>query len=199
MAITYPLTPPATPGNRSIAWTPRAISGMNVSPFTGAQQVYSWPGDWFEVTVTLPAMKDATAGAWRAFFLALRDRAGTFYLGDSIRKTPLGTIAGAVTVGAGAVANTTTLPLSGGTGAFAVGDWLQVGATGASQRLHQVTQVNAGSVDVFPSLRSAYANGTAITYNNPKGVFRLLAPVPWAFDSRRIADGVSFAAVEVVP
>lgn len=198
MAITFPLTPPAAPGNRSIQWTPRSVVGMAQSPFTGAQQTFAWPGQWWEVSITLPAMKDAEAGLWRAFFLALNGRAGTFYLGDSVRKVPRGTIAGTVTVGSGAVANSTTLPLSGGTGEFAVGDWLQVG-TGSSSRLHQVTQVNVGSVDVFPLLRSAYTGGTAVTYANPKGIFRLSGPVPWGFDSRRICDGQTFAAMEVVP
>lgn len=200
MSLTYPLSLPATPGFRSIQWTPHSIVGMNVSPFTGAQQVYQWPGEWWEVSITLPSMKDADAGAWRAFFLALRGRAGTFYIGDSIRRATRGTVSGTVTVGSGAVANSTTLPLTNASGQpFAVGDWLQVG-TGSSSRLHQVSQVNsATSVDVFPAIRSAYANGTAVTYSNPKGVFRLAAPVPWAFDSRKICEGQTFAAVEVVP
>lgn len=200
MAINYPLTLPAAPGFRSIQWSPRSIAGMNVSPFTGAQQVYQWPGEWLECSVTLPAMKDASAGAWRAFFLALRSRAGTFYLGDSVRRTTLGTVTGTVTVGSGAVANTTTLPLGNASGQpFALGDWLQVG-TGSSARLHQVTQINsATSVEVFPCLRSAYASGTAVDYTSPVGLFRLAAPVPWAFDSRKICDGFTFAAVEVVP
>jgi hypothetical protein len=171
MAITYPLTPPATPGNRSIAWTPRSIVGMNQSPFTGAQQVYAWPGQWLEATVTLPPMTDAVAGAWQAFFLALNGREGTFYLGDSVRKT----------------------------GTFAVGDWLQVGTT-SSARLHRVVQVNSSSaIDVFPRLRTAYANGTAIDYTSPIGLFRLVGPVPWMYDSAKICDGLTFTAMEVVP
>lgn len=198
--IAYPLTLPASPGFRSIAWTPRSLSGINVSPFTGAQQVYQWPGEWWECVVTLPAMKDATAGAWRAFFLGLRSRAGTFYLGDSVRRTILGTASGTITVGTGTVAGATTLPLGNASGnPFAVGDWLQVG-TGSSARLHQVTQVNsATSVEVFPVPRTSYANGTAVDYTSPVGLFRLAAPVNWTFDSRKISDGLTFSAVEVVP
>jgi hypothetical protein len=199
MAITYPLTPPATPGNRSIAWTPRSIVGMNQSPFTGAQQVYAWPGQWLEATVTLPPMTDAVAGAWQAFFLALNGREGTFYLGDSVRKTVLGNVTGTLTVDSGAVANTTTLPIAGATGTFAVGDWLQVGTT-SSARLHRVVQVNSSSaIDVFPRLRTAYANGTAIDYTSPIGLFRLVGPVPWMYDSAKICDGLTFTAMEVVP
>jgi hypothetical protein len=65
-------------------------------------------------------------------------------------------------------------------------------------RLHSVLQVNVGSVDVFPVLRSAYASGTAITYNNTKGVFCLTARVPMRWDARKIAEGVSFTAMEVL-
>ena len=39
----------------------------------------------------------------------------------------------------------------------------------------------------------------AIDYTAPVGLFRLAGPVPWAFDSRKICDGFTFAAVEVVP
>jgi hypothetical protein len=100
-------------------------------------------------------------------------------------------------VGAAAAAGSTTLPLQNGSGSFAVGDWLQVG-TGASSRLHRVLQVNAGSVDVFPRLRSAYAQGTAITYANAKGVFRLAATPSARFDAARICAGLSFQAVEAL-
>lgn len=200
MAITFPLTQPATPGKRSIQWTPRTIVGMNVSPFTGNQQVFAHPGQWLEATVTLPPMADAAAGAWQAFFLALNGREGTFYLGDSVRKTRLGTLAGTITVGAGAVSNTTTLPVAVGTstGTLAVGDWLQV-STGSSARLHRVVQVNsAASYDVFPRLRSAYANTTPITYASPVGLFRLAGAVPWGYDAQKICDGLTFSAMEVI-
>lgn len=190
---------PASPGNRSIRWSPQTIVGMNVSPHTGSQQVYAWPGQWLECTVELPAMTDAVAGTWCAFFLALNGREGTFLLGDSVRKTRLGAVTGTLTVDTGAVANTTTLPIAGATGSFAVGDWLQVGNSGSS-RLHRIVQVNsATSVDVFPRLRSAYAATTAITYASPKGLFRLQAAVPWAYDARKICDGLTFNCVEVVP
>lgn len=198
MAITFPLTLPAAPGFRSIEWAPRSIVGLNASPFTGQTQTYEWPGQWWEAAVTLPPMKDAQAGAWQAFFLALNGRAGSFLLGDSIRKTRLGTVTGTLTVGAGAVANSTTLPIAGATGTFATGDWLQV-ATGLSSRLHRVTQVNSSaSVDVFPRLRSAYANGTAINVASPQGLFRLAALPGWAYDERRICAGLSFNATEVL-
>lgn len=197
MAITFPLTPPTAPGFQSRQYSPTTIVGINTSPFTGQQQVFPSLGQWIMFTIDLPPMKDAVAALWTAFFSALNSSEGTFYLGDSIRKTPLGTIAGTVTVGTGAVSNTTTLPLSGGTGAFAVGDWLQV-FTGASSRLHRVMQVNSGSVDVFPRLRSAYASGSAISYTNPKGIFRLSQMPVETFGPDRTCQGMEFIAMEAI-
>jgi hypothetical protein len=162
MAISYPLTLPTVTGFRTQELQPETIVGMNMSQWTGAQQVQRWPGQWLAFDVTLPAMSLAAAGEWEAFFMALNGREGTFYLGPSVRKSPLGTAAGSWLVGASAVANSTTLPLKSGTGVLAKGDWLQIG-TGSSAQLKRVLQVNLDgggamvSVDVFPRLRSAHA------------------------------------------
>lgn len=197
MSLTFPISLPSQ-GFAAIEWLDCGAVGIQRSPYTAEQQIYDWPGQWWEVRVTYPPMRDGTAlGEILAFLRSLNGPSGTFYLGDSIRRTPRGSIAGTVTVGSGATANSTTLPLSGGTGSFAVGDWLQIDANSAA-RLHQVVKVNAGSVDVFPRLRSAHANGTSITYNSPKGVFRLVERSRIPFDSRRVAHGITFAAREAL-
>lgn len=195
MAISYPLTPPAALKVASISITPKTVVASATSPFTLQQQVYVHPGQRWQAEVHLPPMKRANAEDVIAFLLALNGPQGTFYLGDSANRLARGTIAGTVTVGASAVANSTTLPISGGTGAFALGDWLQVGTTTAA-KLHKVIKVNAGSVDVFPRLRSAYASGTAITYSSPVGLFRLPSTeMPWTIDESKIYH-IGFAAVE---
>jgi hypothetical protein len=203
MAITFPLTPPSTPGYNARELQPQTIVGLTQSPFDGSQKVYAWPGQWLQFEFGLPPMKDAPAGPWEAFFMALNGPEGTFYLGDSVRKTPRGTITGSWTVGSGAVANSTTLPLTAGGGAggyFALGDWFHVGSNAQLLRVVQVNMSgsNMVSVEVFPRLRSAYASGTAITYTNPKGKFRLLGLPPGRFDSRKICDGLSFTAIEAL-
>jgi hypothetical protein len=142
-------------------------------------------------------MSDLTAGPWQAFLLSLNGPEGTFNFFDSVRKIPFGTIAGAVTVGAAAAINTTTLPLTGGTGSFAVGDWLQV-AGGAGSQLHRVLKVNVGSVDVFPKLRASYAAGTSIIYNSAAGLFRLTGAPSWDFNEIKVCASLSFSAVEVL-
>jgi hypothetical protein len=138
-------------------------------------------------------MVDSVSALWEAWKLSLNGQQGTFYLGDSIRKTTRGTAAGSITVGASATANSTSLPLSGGSGSFAVGDWLQV-----STHLYRVLKVNVGSVDVFPRLRSSYESGTAIVYTNPKGIFRLATnEMGWSYDMARIG-ALSFEAREAI-
>jgi hypothetical protein len=187
MALVYPFAFPASPGIRDIAWDPITKVGASTSPYTGEQQIIVWPGQWWEGSFVLPPMRDPNAGIWESWLLGLNGMQGTFQLTPPERLTTRGTAAGAIQVGAGAVANSTVLPLQGGTGSYAVGDWLQV-----LTYLHRVTQVNVGSVDVFPRLRSAYAQTTPITYTNPKGQFRLNGnSMKWA------RDVAKFTAVQI--
>lgn len=200
MAITYPLTLPTATGFRATELQPVTVVGLNASPFTGEQQLYPWPGQWWRWAISLPPMTAANAATWTAFFLKLNGPQGTFYLGPSIRKTSGGNVGGSWLVDASATANSTTLPLKSGTGLAAVGDWLQVN-TGENAKLHRVVQVNESmgsmvSVDVFPRLRSAYAEDTAVSFTNPVGVFRLAELPTEAYDSRKICHGLQFTAFE---
>lgn len=134
-------------------------------------------------------MVRADAEAVIGFLLAAQR--GTFYFQDYANTSPRGSVSGSLTVSS-ATANTSTLTFSGATGSFAVGDWLQI-----STSLYKVVQVNStSSVDLFPVLRSSYAGGTAITYTNAKGVFRLAeSKTDWTIDLAKIY-GVSFSIVE---
>jgi len=136
-------------------------------------------------------MVRADAEAVIGFLLAAQR--GTFYFQDYANTSPRGSVTGTLTVASGS-ANTSTLGISGATGTFAVGDWLQI-----STSLYKVVQVNSSSsVDLFPVLRSSYAAGTAITYTNAKGVFRLSEPLTnWSIDNANIY-GVAFGIVEDV-
>ena len=120
---------------------------------------------------------------------------GTFYFQDYANPTNRGGVTGTLDV-ATATANGTTLTYTnaGGSGSFAVGDWLQI-----STSLYKVVQVNsATSVDLFPALRKSYAGGTDIFYTNAKGVFRLASPsTEWSIGEASIY-GVGFAIVEDV-
>ena len=189
MAITYPLTPPSPFRISKLSLSGLSVTSRNVSPFTLQTQQYNWPGQGWFGSVECPPMVRADAEAVIGFLLAAQR--GTFYFQDYANTSPRGNVTGTLTVSS-ATANTSTLGISGATGTFAVGDWLQI-----STSLYKVIQVNSSiSVDLFPVLRSSYAGGTAITYTNAKGVFRLASPqTDWSIDLANIY-GISFSIVE---
>ena len=189
MAITYPLTPPSPFRISKLSLSGLSVTSRNVSPFTLQTQQYNWPGQGWFGSVECPPMVRADAEAVIGFLLAAQR--GTFYFQDYANTSPRGNVTGTLTVSS-ATANTSTLGISGATGTFAVGDWLQI-----STSLYKVVQVNSSSsVDLFPVLRSSYGGGTAITYTNAKGVFRLASPqTDWSIDLANIY-GISFSIVE---
>ena len=191
MAISYPLTPPSPFNLSRLSLTGVSATSRNTSPFTLQTQQYNWPGQAWLGSVDCPPMKRADAETIIAFLLAAQR--GTFYFQDYANPTNRGGVTGTLTVTT-ATANGTTLTFGGATGTFAVGDWLQI-----STSLYKVVQVNSSSsVDLFPALRKSYAGGTAITYSNAKGVFRLASPsTEWAIGEASIY-GVGFAIIEDV-
>jgi hypothetical protein len=191
MAISYPLTPPSPFNLSRLSLTGVSATSRNTSPFTLQTQQYNWPGQAWLGSVDCPPMKRADAETIIAFLLAAQR--GTFYFQDYANTAPRGAVTGTLTVTT-ATANGTTLTFGGATGSFAVGDWLQI-----STSLYKVVQVNSSSsVDLFPALRKSYAGGTAITYTNAKGVFRLASPsTEWAIGEASIY-GVGFAIIEDV-
>ena len=191
MAITYPLTPPSPFNLSRLSFTGVSATSRNTSPFTLQTQQYNWPGQAWLGSVDCPPMKRADAEEIVAFLL--KAQRGTFLFQDYANPTNRGGVTGTLTVST-ATANGTTLGISGATGSFAVGDWLQI-----STSLYKVVQSNSSSsVDVFPALHKSYAGGTAITYANAKGVFRLASPsTEWAIGEASIY-GVGFAIIEDV-
>jgi len=191
MAITYPISPPSPFLASRLSFTGISSVSRNTSPFTMQTQQYNWPGQAWLASVDCPPMPRADAEAVISFLLAAHR--GTFYFQDYANPTNRGGVTGTLTV-ATATANASTLTFSGATGSFALGDWLQI-----STSLYKVVQVNSSSsVEVFPVLRSSYAAGTAITYTNAKGVFRLAgASTEWSIDLASIY-GINFSIVEDV-
>jgi hypothetical protein len=191
MAISYPLTPPSPFNLSQLSFTGVSATSRNTSPFTLQTQQYNWPGQAWLGSVDCPPMKRADAEEIVAFLL--KAQRGTFLFQDYANPLNRGGVTGTLTV-ASATANGTTLGISGATGSFAVGDWLQI-----STSLYKVVQSNSSSsVDVFPALRKSYAGGTSITYANAKGVFRLASPsTEWSIGEASIY-GVGFAIIEDV-
>jgi hypothetical protein len=197
MAITYPLTPPSPFNLSRLSLTGVSATSRNTSPFTLQTQQYNWPGQAWLGSVDCPPMKRADAEEIVAFLL--KAQRGTFYFQDYANPLNRGGVTGNLAV-ASATANGTTLGISGASGQFAVGDWLQI-----STSLYKVVEsTSSSSVDVFPALRKSYAGGTSIIYGRTgnaaraQGVFRLASPsTEWSIGEASIY-GVGFAIIEDV-
>ena len=194
MALSYPLDTPTTIGIESIEL--RAVNAVAVSqsPFTYKQQVISHGGQKWEASVSIPSVRRDKAAEWKAMLVGLKGQTGTFLLGDPDYATPQGTVS-SCTLSGNAGDETVTVVM---TGTLKAGDYIQLGG-GSSARLHQVLadQDGDGSLEIWPALRSDYSSAT-VTFNNPKGVFRLSNNVTsWSINNASIY-GISFEAVEAL-
>jgi hypothetical protein len=71
MPLSFPID---LPGN--IPYQPSKVGEVNMvsmsrSNFNGIRQVQEWPGEWWEVDVTLAAMKRSVAAQWIALLSPL--------------------------------------------------------------------------------------------------------------------------------
>jgi hypothetical protein len=206
MAIAYPVDLPNTTSYRDARMTARTVVGVTKSPFTGVQQVQKHQGQWWEFECSLVPMIRDNSEDWIAFLLSLNGQEGTFLLGDPYGATPRGVATGTPLI-KGASQTGKTLVTDGWTASttniLKAGDYFQLGS-GSNTRLHKVltntTSDSSGNatLDIFPEIKTAYADNTAITTSNAKGVFRLSSN-EMAFDLKQASTyGMSFAAVGVV-
>ena len=194
MAISYPLATPTSIGIESIEL--RAVNAVatSQSPFTYKQQVISHGGQKWEASVNIPPVHRDLAAPWKSMLVALKGPTGTFLLGDPDYATPQGTVS-SCTLSGTAGDETPTVVM---TGTLKAGDYIQLGS-GSSARLHQVLedQTGNGTLEIWPALRSGYT-GATVTFNNPKGVFRLANNVTtWSINNASVY-GISFEAVEAI-
>jgi hypothetical protein len=189
--------------------TARTIVGVTRSPFTGAQQVQKHQGQWWEFECALVPMNRDTAEDWIAFLLSLNGQEGTFLLGDPLGAVPRGIAKDGLSTPLikGASQTGRTLITDGWTASTAnilkAGDYFQLGS-GSETRLYKVltnaTSDSAGDVtlDIFPEIKSAYSDNTAIVTSNAKGAFRLTSN-EMAFDLQQASKyGIAFASMGVL-
>lgn len=194
MAITYPLSTPTSIGIESIEL--RAVNAVatSQSPFTYKQQIVSHTGQRWEASISIPPVHRDKAAQWKAMLTALKGSVGTFLLGDPDYATPQGTVSSCTLTGS-AGDETVTVVM---TGSLLAGDYIQLG-TGSASRLHQVLvdQTGDGSLEIWPALRDDYTTA-AVTFNSPKGVFRLSSNMTsWSINNAS-TYGISFDAVEAI-
>lgn len=81
MAVTYPLAFPSI-GIKASSFRLKRVVAESASPFTGSQQIYKHPGEWWEGEVTFRSTKRSEAAEIQAFLAQLRGKYGTFLYGD---------------------------------------------------------------------------------------------------------------------
>jgi len=209
MAISYPLSLPQTTAIRQVDL--RAINAVAISrsPFTFGSQVHAYAGQMWQADITLKPMRRADAEQWIAWLISLRGQYGTFLLGDPLGCTPRGlasTLAGTPVVnGAGQTGG--SLNITGAsrnkTGWLLAGDYIQLGS-GSSSTLHKVLQnVNTdgsgnATLDLWPHIRTAPANGSTVVVSNARGLFRLSSnEQSWSVNEASIY-GITFGAMEAL-
>ena len=206
MPISYPRALPTHTGIRQITLRAVNVTAVSESVFTLRQQVFKHSGERWEAEVTLPQMARSDAEQWVAWLLSMRGREGTFLLGDPLGGTPRGSAGGTPRVN-GANQTGDSISIDGctasQTGWLKAGDYIQLGS-GAGSSLHKVLQdvssngAGQATIDVWPSIRTAPADNSAVVVNNAKGVFRLAtSSTEWSINE--IAHwGVVFPAVEAI-
>lgn len=192
MALSYPLSLPTSIGIAQIELRANNAVAVSRSPFTYATQVHAYTGQMWSASVTIPPVRKDLAAPWKAFLTALKGQTGTFLLGDPDYATPQGTVSACTLSGSqGDESVTVTM-----TGTLLAGDYIQLGS-GSTARLHQVLedQSGSGTLEIWPGLRDDYTSAT-VTFNAPKGVFRLAQnQQAWSINESSVY-GISFEAME---
>ena len=206
MAISYPVTFPASIGVSSINIRAKTVVGVSSSPFTGQQQVYKHQGQWWEAEVSLPPMKRDEAEQVVSFLIKMNGQYGTFLMGDFLSTAPRGIgtgtplVNGASQAGDELVTDGWTVST---TGILKAGDWIQLGSASTStlhKVLDDVTSDGSGNatLNIFPNLRSSPGDNAAITISSPKGRWRLASnETDYAIDNASIY-GMTFACIEAL-
>lgn len=205
MAISYPLTPPAT-GIARVRFSPAAAVAVTRSPMTFEQQVQARQGQLWVAEIVLRRMARADAEEWVAFQLSLNGQQGTFIQGDPAGATARGSVPGTPLVNGasqtGQVLNTKGWT-AGQTNILRMGDYIQLGS-GSTSRLHKILKdVNSdggglAALDIWPRLRTSPADNAAVTAASCKGLWRLASnQMEWDIDELAIY-GQSFACMEAL-
>jgi hypothetical protein len=204
MAITFPITLPTAQGFTRVTWGTRSAVAMFASPFTGQQQIFQHPMQMLTVSIEMPPMKRDTASVFLGALLSLQGTRGTFLFGDPAYPTPRGIGTGTPLIAGGSQTGTTLLTdgwTAAQTGIMRAGDWVQIGSGSTRQLCMVLVDANsdgsgAATLELFPRVRTAFADNTALTVSSPLGVFRLAEDSSFVQDLGAITRGIVLNAME---
>lgn len=205
---TYPLAFPNVGVKRS-SFRLKRIDAVSESPFTGSQQVYSYPAAWWEGEIIFRPVKRSDARLVQAFLAELNGREGTFLYGDPdcLQQGVMGS--GGVIKVNGASQGGNTLNVKGMTASksdvLVKGDYFQLG-TGLNARLHMITQpLNSdasgnGVVKFEPAVRFSPLDEEVLILDKPRTLMRLSNPdaADWSSDAAGWFEGLTIAFREVL-
>lgn len=190
-----------------IDYEPVAVVGALDASFTGKRQIQVHDGQFWRWTVRYPPLFEPDLSKMEAFVLKANGGERTFLMGDPSKATPRG--AASSSPGTPVVDGNNqlgqVLAVRGGpastSGWLLEGDFVQIN-TAASATLHKVL-TDAGTdaagettLDIWPRIRTAHPDGTAIAVSDAKGLFVMDNPVNgWTVTSPRIG-ALQFAVRE---
>lgn len=210
MAITYPIDFPNTIGLTDSVLRSRTVVSKNISPFSLAEQIYTWGGERWELDIVLPIMNRSQVEEFYSFMTKLRGMHGRFTCFVPGATTARGTVKnlnnGDILV-KGASQTGRELIIDGfannQSNVVLAGDYFQLG-TGLNTRLYKVLDnvssngTGAVTLDIFPALRSSPNDNDIVYFNNPKGLFRLSENVFDMPSDMNNLFNLSFSAIEAV-
>ena len=173
---------PSTPALRDIQWSFEDAVGVTRSEFTGQDQSQRWPGaDSWSGMANWPPRTQPQADARIAWLMGLRGMAYGFMLGDPLKPTPRGTVAGSPhvdnTQNGGNPAMAQQLGTAGWTasaaGVLRAGDYFQRGYR-LNRVVYDVTADASGNalITCWPSLREQPTDGIGLITTNARGLMR---------------------------
>jgi len=183
--------------------TPALIEfgGWQVSPLGGPAQAVDFPGDRFALSITVPPMDIEPYGRRWIADLTVARKEGCFF---AFPQVEFDVGAPGNTLVSGAVSGGQSLPIRGGTAAYAIrkGQWLSI-IHGGRRYLHFaraqliLDAAGAGALPIFPRLRTNLVDGDVIELARPIIEGRLDGDEhSWTLDEARNV-GLQFRIVEI--
>lgn len=207
MPISYPLSLPDNRGMAQISITMLNVVALSQSPFTFASQALKYSGEAWRASVNLPPMKRDDAEEWVSFLASLSGKMGTFLMGDPNGELPQGAalLSPSPLVVSGSNQTGTDIVVSGAPPSISQylkkGDYVQFGS-GATSKLHKLLRDADSNSDgamnlvLWPSVKVAPSNNSSVTFENARGVFRLMSNEQ-SFSINEISSyGISFDCME---
>jgi hypothetical protein len=168
---------------------------VSTTTLSGITQTVELPGARWTGSMSFRDLTPADSADLKAFLLKLRGSSGRFYLGDLAHTEPFNSVSGTATIQAGS--GPRILTITGQTGNFSVGDYLQID-NDDNRELKMVVGVSGNDYTIEPLMRRTDYIGSTVYYSSPNGVFLLTTDdsAKWAVRSKAKLSDISFGFVE---